>query len=387
MGKVEEMEKRLRVLLESSRPENRTKWAKKWKEQGKKVVGVFTPYIPEEVIFATGALPWGLSGTWQEATPLANAHRATMTCRYCTHVLESILSGEFDFLDAVVAHQNDDEIKRLYDVLHHVGKPPFAHLMYHPHDTRKIHTRMYVDSILGLRRFMKDLNGAEVTEDSLHRAIEVYNTTRNLLIRLYNLRKRESPPLTGAEFLGLTTAARVMPKDEFNRELKQLLPYLETRKASLKRYSPRIIVLGDYIDNPAYIKIVEDAEALVAMDDLDTGSRHIYGLVDASARNPWRALAKRYLNSPSGPSMINWNEQARRLISWIREFNIDGCVELRSLYMLPRDFMLTFTRRKLAEIDIPYISLAREYHLADTGMLTTRIAAFIEMIEAKGIKK
>ena len=387
MEQTKSMETKLKVLLEASKPENRTKWATKWKEQGKQVAGVFTPYIPEEIIFAAGALPWGLSGTWQEATPLANTHRANMTCRYCTHVLESILSGEFDFLDSVIAHQNDDEIKRLWDVLQHTGKPKFNYLIYHPHDTTETNTRMYINSLLGLRRFMKDLTGAEVTGDTLSQAIETYNTTRTLITKLYDMRKREIPPLTGAEFLGITTAARVMPKDEFNQELEQLFPYLETRKASVKHPHPRILVLGDYIDNPAYIQLVEDAGCLVAMDDLDTGARYVYGMVNTSASDPWEALAKRYLNSPAGPAMINWTEQAERLVNWVKEFNIDGVVELRSLYMLPRDFMLTFTRKKLAEVGTPYLSLDKEYHLANEGMLSTRVAAFIEMIEAKDTGK
>jgi benzoyl-CoA reductase/2-hydroxyglutaryl-CoA dehydratase subunit BcrC/BadD/HgdB len=32
---------------------------------------------------------------------------------------------------------------------------------------------------------------------------------------------------------------------------------------------------------------------------------------------------------------------------------------------------------------VPYLSLSREYHLANVGMLRTRVEAFIEMIKGK----
>ena len=64
------MEDRLKALVEANRPENRNKWALRWKESSRtgKVLGVIGPYIPEEILSAAGVLPFGVSGTWDGAS-------------------------------------------------------------------------------------------------------------------------------------------------------------------------------------------------------------------------------------------------------------------------------------------------------------------------------
>src|SRR4030042_6739104 len=93
------MENRLKALVEANKPENRNKWALEWKKQGKKVMGLLCTYVPEEILSAAEIFPWRITGTWREAAPLAAAHRPEKTCRYCSHVLESAMTGELDLLD------------------------------------------------------------------------------------------------------------------------------------------------------------------------------------------------------------------------------------------------------------------------------------------------
>ena len=383
MQQTQAMENRLKSLIEANGPANRAKWAQQWKGQGKKVIGTLCSYVPEEVIYAAGMLPWRMSGAWREAVPLAETYRPAMTCRYCSHVLESVLAGELDFLDGVVSTQRDDDFKRLWDVLDSLDRPPATYIMYLPFISTDITLPMWVKSIAQLKQDMEELAGVKVTEQGLRHAIEVYNTMRTLLTRVYELRKREVPPLTGAEVLGLTTAATVMSKDDFNRELEALLPYLETRKASLKQLRPRLLVTSDMLDNPAYLKLVEDVGCLVAMDDLDTGSRYFWDTVDLSKDGLLPALAQRYFARPACPRMVNWPEQAEQIIQWVKDFSIDGVLELRQLYSLPRDFRIVFLRDRLTGAGIPNISFSREYHLAHEGMLRTRIGAFMEMLQAR----
>lgn len=375
------MENKLRTLVEANKPENRSRWALRWKEEKGNVIGVIGANIPEELIFAAGMLPYGVSGTWEATTPLASVHRPEMTCVFCTHVLESIMNGELDFLNGIIAAQYDDDFKRLWDVIHYLHKPPFNYIMHLPHTNTKTTLKMWTRYVLDLKEAIEKLGNLVITDEALSQAIEVYNTMRSLLRKVYELRKREVPPLTGAEVLGITTAAKVMPKDQFNRKLEELLPYLENRKAPLKQTRPRLLVSSDYLDHPGYIELIENAGSVVAMDDLDTGSRYFWNDV-ATSTNPWEALAERYLNVPS-PRMSNWEEQVDQLIDWVKEYNIDGIVELRQLYAFPREFRFTYSTPRLKEADIPHLFLRIEYHLAGEGMLRTRVEAFLEMLGGK----
>jgi benzoyl-CoA reductase/2-hydroxyglutaryl-CoA dehydratase subunit BcrC/BadD/HgdB len=381
------MEDRLKALIDSNKPANRNSWALEWKKQNKKVLGLLCTYVPEEIVSAAGMLPWRITGTWQEAAPMAGVYRPEMTCRYCSHALESVLNGELDFLDGIIGTQVDDDFKRLLDVLIAIKRPAFVHMMYLPHVSNKVTSAMWLKSVIELTMKMEDLSGMKITEKGLRQQIEIYNTMRTLLSKVYAMRKRDIPPLTGAEVLGLTTAARLMPREDFNRELEALLPYIDGRKIGLKKTKPRLLMSSEYLDHPGYVELVEKAGAVVVMDDFDTGSRYIWNAVDNNSTDVFEALASRYLNKPAAARMANWNEQAAQLMSWIKEFNVDGIVELRQLYSLPLDYRFFAMKKKFEEAGIPYISLSREYHLANEGMLGTRIEAFIEMIEAKARKQ
>jgi len=383
---TEGMEDRLKALIGSNRPNNRNRWALEWKSQGKKVMGLLCSYVPEEIISAAGMLPWRITGTWQEAAPLAGVYRPEMTCRYCSHALESVLNGELDFLDGVIGTQVDDDFKRLLDVLLAIKRPAFAYMIYLPHVSTKTTSAMWRKSLLDFMTAMEDLAGVKITEKGLRKQVEIYNTMRTLLSKVYAMRKRDNPPLTGAEILGLTTAARIMPREEFNRELESLLPHLEDRKIQLKKTKPRLLMSSEYLDHPGYVELVEKAGAVVVMDDFDTGSRYFWDTVDSGSSDILEAIASRYLNKPAAARMANWNEQAAQLMKWIKEYNVDGVVELRQLYSLPLDYRFFAMKKKFEEAGIPYISLSREYHLANEGMLGTRVEAFIEMTQAK-VKK
>ncbi len=383
MEKTHEMEDRLQALISSNKPENRAKWALQWKKQGRKVIGLLCTYVPEEIISSVGMLPWRVTGTWQEAAPLAGAYRPEMTCRYCSHVLESILSGELDFLDGIITTQIDDDFKRLWDILRFIKKPAFTYIMYLPHMSNTSTLRMWMKSVLELKEALEELAKVKSTEEELRRQVDIYDTMRKLLMRLYELRKRDVPPLTGAEVLGITTAARIMPREEFNKELQLLLPYIEKRKATLKQLQPRLLMSSEYLDNPAYVSLTESAGSVVVMDDFDTGSRYFWNTVNHYRDNILEAVAERYLNKPAAARMANWNQQTEQIIKWVKEFNVDGVVELRQLYSLPLDYRFFAMKKKLGGAGIPYISLQRQYHLANEGMLRTRIEAFLEMIRGR----
>ena len=109
------MEDKLEQLLQAGADSNRKQWASGQQKQGKKVLGVLCSYTPEEVIHAAGMLPWHVNGNLQVGTPLADTYFPTHICAYVTHVLESVLLGELDFLDGLVSTDWDDDRKHFVD--------------------------------------------------------------------------------------------------------------------------------------------------------------------------------------------------------------------------------------------------------------------------------
>jgi len=384
MGVTIGAEERLKNLVEAGRPENKMRRALKWKRESRtgKIIGTIGPNVPDELISAAGIMPLAVSGSWNPSTPRGSAYRPDMGCLYCTHVLESILNGELDYLNGIITTKFDDDFKCLWDVINYLHKPSINHIMYLPHVNTKITLARWRDSVMELKGVMEEIIDRTIYDDDLSKAATEYNTAIGLLRELYELRKGKHPPLTGAEYLGITTAAKAMPIDEFNRELKALFTHIKSRKANFKQPRLRILVSSDHLDNPGYIEVVENAGCVVAMDDLDTGSRYFWNADGETSGDLWNDLAMRYMNIWS-PRMENWEAQVDQLIKWVRDFKIDGVVELRQLYSYPREFMSTYVRERLKKAGIPHLVLRREYHLAGVGQLSTRVEAFLEMLMGK----
>lgn len=377
------MEERLRSLTLASSEVNRKQWAIDWQKQGGKVIGLLCTYIPEEIIYAAGMLPWHITGTSSDDVIRALVYRSSSSSLFCNHVLESLLSGELDFLDGVIATDREQDLVRLWDVWANSKKTPFNHIMHVPHEESALGQQQMTKETRQLIKLIETFNGKIITEQLLVNAIAVFNKTRTLLAQLYELRKRSLPPLSGTEAAAIVAAASVMPKDKFNHELEALLPYLKERKLNTKHIQPRLLVSSDTLHNLSYIEFIEQAGCLVAMDDLDTGSRYFSQTVETSSSDPVDALSRRYLSSPAHPRMFSWDTQLQQVIDWVKEYNIDGVLELPEMYSLPRQFRSPFFETKLTEAGIPNVSIPRLYHFTSTGQLSTRVGAFIEMLPVK----
>lgn len=378
-------EKRFKELLSANDESKRANWAHDYKQTGKKVIGLLDSYVPEEIISAAGMLPWRITGTWQESVPLATVYRPMNTEPFCNHVLESLLRGDLEFLDGVITTNWDDDRRQLYDVWAHVKKTPFVHIMHLPRRDDHFGLAEFSRQLFILRDTLTDFFSVEISDSALSEAIALHEETRSLLKTVYDLRKRDFPPLSGSEALQLVEAATVMPKSKFNEELNSMLGWLKERTLPVASEKPRLLVTSDQLDNPEYLELVEETGALVAMDDLDTGSRYFWDSIDGSASiDPLDALVKRYLSMSAAPRMFFWSRQIDQIIHWCKDFMIDGVLNLPARDSFPRHFKSPYLEKRLQEAEIPHATFLRDYHMSNAGQLRTRVGAFIETIPTKG---
>ena len=74
-----------------------------WRRQGKKVVGFFCSYVPEEILYAGGILPYRVRPTkCQPATHLADTYLSHLNCTFVRSCLQFAYEGKYEFLDGFV---------------------------------------------------------------------------------------------------------------------------------------------------------------------------------------------------------------------------------------------------------------------------------------------
>lgn len=337
-------------------------------------------YVPEEVVIAAGVHPWHAVGSFETRLSKATVYRSVNLDSHYTGVLESILAGELDFLDAVICSNRDDDQRGLHGVVQSLGKFRLVYCLATPHTETPPTLRYFAGQIAQFTAALESLGGQKVTTESLRQAIHLCNETRRLLRAVYELRKRRRPTLLGSEVLSIVAAARVMAKRQFNEELGQLLPYLEERRAPLPYERPRCLITGSNLDDLRYVRLVEEVGIVVAMDDLDGGARYCWADCALSEEDIMTSLAKRYLSLPDDARQASWERQLARLINWVSEFNVDGVIDLPILCSFPREMRTPFLTKNLEEAGIFFLRVERDYQYAQSGQLRNRFEAFREML-------
>ena len=75
---------------------------KKYKAEGKKVIGVLPYYAPEELVYAAGMVPMGIWGSNNKTISRAKEYCATFYCTIAQLALEMLLDGTMDQLDGII---------------------------------------------------------------------------------------------------------------------------------------------------------------------------------------------------------------------------------------------------------------------------------------------
>ncbi len=352
-----------------------------WRDQGRKIVGYVCSYLPEEILHAAAILPYRITGRGCGDTSLADAYLTRVNCTFARCCLENGLSGRYDFLDGAVFMNGCDHIRRAYDNWQAHGKSrPYMYMFPVPHLMDAEAMKWYREEILRYRESLETYFGCKVTGKRLSEAVAVYNESRRLLHRLYELRAGDNPPVTGLDVQTILSAASAMPKEHFNRILTDILKEAETAKGCGDG-KVRLLVAGSMMDEPDFVANIEDLGAIVVADTLCIGARSFWDLTDES-KEPLEALTERYLKHVPCPRMMG--QYARRLEflkEQARRSKVDGVVLEQIKFCDLHGTDNTLLKKDLEKEGMPVLELERQYGpLADAGRVRTRVQAFLERI-------
>lgn len=359
---------------------NRHQVAQAVANQGKPVMGWMCTYVPEEIVHAAGAHPIRVVGTGGTTTT-ADAYLYSNVCSYARASLEEGFRGSYDFLSGYIAVNTCDNVRRLYEVWSRYLNTPFTHILKLPHRVDEEAVEYFAGELSDFRERLGAHLGKEISDDALRQAIEVYNRTRTLLRQLYELRKADTPPISGAEVMDILLAGLILPKEEYNQKLELLLGSLQSKVASPKKGEDqiRVMVVGSELDNSEYLRTIEELGGVVVCDDLCNGTRYFWDDVKVNG-DPLQALANRYLRRSPCARMRPTNERMAHARRLIQDFRVDGIIyeALKFCDLYGEDFPLF--KENIKDLGVPSMLLTRDYSVAGLGQMKTRIQAFFETI-------
>jgi benzoyl-CoA reductase/2-hydroxyglutaryl-CoA dehydratase subunit BcrC/BadD/HgdB len=360
-------------------------FTKKMASEGRKLIGYICSSIPEEIIHSAGLTPIRIIPHGHSDTTLADGYMTNLNCSFARNILDKVLNGDYDFLDGAVFYNSCDHMRRMTDNWRFKRKLPFIDFLSVPHLANEEGIEWFEGEIKNLVNNIQKYFDVKITQEKLSDSIKLYNETRRLLQQLYDLRKLEAPKLWGSETTTILGAAMSYPKEIFNEKLRAYLKELEKRPGI--ENLPRLMIVGSEIDDPEYIKIIEDQNSIVVTDYNCFGSKYFDTLVDETQNTldgQIRALTERYLlRSPCprglGPK-LGHDVRLEKIKNLIKESYVDGVI-LERIKMCDlwggETFLLDY---ELSDLGVPTLILEREYSLSAIGQMKTRVQAFLEML-------
>jgi benzoyl-CoA reductase/2-hydroxyglutaryl-CoA dehydratase subunit BcrC/BadD/HgdB len=290
------------------------------------------------------------------------------------------LRGEYDYLDGIVAGSTCDGARRLFDLWQHYLEVPFHHILTVPRKKTKRAHDLYYEQVIMLKEHLEKHLDASITDEALRKSISTYNDSRELLKQLYQLRKLEKPPITGAETMEVLNASQRMSKEQFNEGLRELLNELAMVRIEYKSRA-RLMITGSVMNNPEFIRSIEELGGLVVTDELCTSTRYWSDSIILDGRPPIEAISQRYLNNFPCARMVPSDERFDRILQLARDYKVDGVISQIIRYCVPYAHDLPLLTKKLKNVGIPTLALDVEYGTSGSGQISTRVQAFLEMLE------
>ncbi|MFZ5646990.1 MAG: 2-hydroxyacyl-CoA dehydratase subunit D [Bacillota bacterium] len=358
-------------------------------ERKAKIIGWLLTDVPEELIHAAGAIPFGITGS-SESFSWSDAHLQTWACSLMRSCLGLGVKGRLNFLDGLIIPHTCDTTRNLGGIWKQVKPLPLMENYLMPRQVDRPSARTYLIGELGrLKAKLEQCTRSEITAEKLKQSIALYNLNRLLLRKLFALHVAEPERINNITMYNIIKSSMYMPKEEHNTILVQLIKNIGDGDAdSAEKTRPVRVMLSGKLWEPGEImNILDDSGAVVVADDLATGHRYISDDVSETG-DPIEALADRQITRiPFACFGSMRNERRSFLTGMAREKEASGVIFLHLKYCEPENFDYPDMKAACESAGIPTLRIETELGSVNLGQIETRIQAFLEMLRGGSVNE
>ena len=370
----------------------RNGWADRFLQHAddRKIFGIYCMMVPEEIVYAAGAIPVRLSGGSYEASCVGGEQVPRDTCPVVKAAVGSVCVGypsPCDICDVLIVPTTCDAKRKMGEELS-IHKEVWMLEIPHVKDNEDSR-KAWLQQLYGLKTNIERYSGRKIGRKDLDLSITMVERARYEAQKLYEIRKLRKPVISGCEAALAVNAYCYDTASEWTSALSVLNDELENRCKdgfSIRGEDmPRIFLAGcpSVFPNWKIPSLIEEMGAVVVADESCTGDRYLYDPVGATEKTMTGmmvGLAARYLMPCVCPSFVPNEDRLYRLLQMSEEFGIDGVIYHVLKGCVIYDFELVRVEKTLKEKDIPVLRIETDYNPEDIEQLRTRIEAFIEML-------
>lgn len=357
------------------------------KQAGRKVVGTFCVYVPEEIVLAADGVCIGLCAGAEVGSGEAEKFIPRNTCALIKAFMGFKLAGLCPYVeltDLIVGETTCDGKKKAYEVFQNItGK---VYVMEIPNMKNEESKKLWHAEVVKFKETLEAITGKTIDVGGLKKGALLVNGKRRALQRLSRLRAADPAPISGLDALLINQVSFYDDPVRFTQMTNKLCDELEERTQQKIGVSPkgarRVLISGSpmAIPNWKLHSIIEGSGAVVVGEESCVGERNFRDLLDENFSTVDEALQKmadRYLEIDCACFTPN-DERLENIKSMTQRLHADGVIHYALQFCTP--YMMEAYKVEKALGKVPFMRMETDYSMEDVGQLKTRVEAFLEML-------
>lgn len=359
------------------------------KSQGRKIIGSYCVFVPEEIALAANATLVGLCSGADFAMEEVEKYLPRNTCALIKSAFGFKLGKVCPYLesaDMVVGENTCDGKKKAYESLGTLVDN--LYVMDLPQMKSEQGRALLREEYGRFKTAVEKLTGVAVTADSLKKAIQTVNAKRSAIHRMSELRKADPSPISGLDALLANQVFFYDNPVRFTESVNRIWDELESRikegKGVAPEKSPRILISGCPMAVPNWKLpwIIETSGALIVGEESCVGERGTRNLTDGSGdtvEQMMDAITDRYFQVDCAIFTPN-QDRLNHISEMVKAYKADGVIHYGLQFCNPYIMESIPVEKALEAANIPTLRIETDYGMEDVGQLKTRIEAFIEQL-------
>jgi benzoyl-CoA reductase/2-hydroxyglutaryl-CoA dehydratase subunit BcrC/BadD/HgdB len=362
------------------------------KAQGRKVIGSYCVFVPEELILAVDSVSVGLCAGAEFNFEGAETLLPRNTCSLIKSAFGFKLGKVCPYLEAsdvVVGENTCDGKKKSYELLAPLVKD--LYVMDMPQMKTAAGKTLLKEEYRRFVAKLEEVSGKKITVDSLKKAVEVVNAKRKAVKRLAELRAADPSPISGLDALLVNQVFFYDDPIRFTDSVHKLCDELEERVKQgagvFAKGTTRLIVSGCPMAVPNWKlpMLIESNDAVIVGEESCVGERGTRWLTESKGGTVEEiidSITERYFNidcaifTPN-PSRVEYVKEMTE------KLKAQGVIHYSLQFCQPYIMESSPLEKELEKSGMPVLRLETDYSQEDAGQLKTRIEAFVERLKKK----
>jgi benzoyl-CoA reductase/2-hydroxyglutaryl-CoA dehydratase subunit BcrC/BadD/HgdB len=359
------------------------------RSEGRKVVGTFCVFVPDELILAADAISVGLCAGAEFGFDEAERLLPRNTCSLIKSFFGFKLNRVCPYMEAtdlLVGETTCDGKKKAYEIFKDIQ--PNLYVMEVPQMKTAQDRALLKSEYLRFKEELGRLTGVGITAKRLKKGISLVNNRRKALYRLAALRAADPAPISGRDALLANQVAFYDDPVRFTEAVSKICDELEGRvgdgEGVAPQGSPRILVSGCPMAVPDWKlpAIIESSGGVIVGEESCVGERGTRNLVDETGSDVdtlIEAIVGRYFKVDCAIFTPN-QERLDHVVAMVDRYKVNGVIHYALQFCSPYMVESYRVEQALSSRGIPVLRIETDYSQEDAGQLKTRVEAFLEMI-------